>query len=529
MSEIATEIPAGVPTSYDLVPYESHPHASTHVEHLYTIGRLFGMTPPDFRRVRVLELGSAAGGNLIPMALGYPDSRFLGIDLSGREVEHGQRQIADLGLGNIELRQLSIMDVDKSFGAFDYIICHGVYSWVPPAVQDKILAICQEQLAPDGIALVSYNTLPGWNTVRTVREMMLYHAARFVDPTERVRQARQLLDFVREAGGDSNSPYMGMLQQEIDLLRPRPDSYLLHDHLEENNTPIYFHQFIARAREKSLQYLGDSSLASMYAGNLPPATAEKLATVGDIVRQEQYMDFMNNRRFRTTLLCRAAVALDRKLTAARFEPFYWRSLLVPETPGEAVAQASDGNLSFAVPGTSIRLKTGDPVTGAAFQVLSRYRGLPVKPADVVREVVERHGIADTTKIRSALGGAAARLVFAGGIRLHSQGPTWTAEPSQHPMASPLARHQARQLNWLTNQRHEPVRADAVWRVLVQHLDGRHDRPALAERLIDQLRKGELTLQHEGRPVTDAGEIAQRVAAAVDLALGRLAENALLVA
>jgi methyltransferase-like protein len=267
----------------------------------------------------------------------------------------------------------------------------------------------------------------------------------------------------------------------------------------------------------------------MYAGNLPPATAEKLATVGDIVRQEQYMDFMNNRRFRTTLLCRAAVALDRKLTVARLEPFYWRSLLVPETPGEAAGQAPDGSLIFAVPGTSIRLKTDDPVSAAAFQVLSRYRGLPVKPADVVRKVVERHGIADTGKIRSALGGPAARLVFAGGIRLHSQGPTWTAEPSQRPVASPLARHQARSLDWLTNQRHEPVRADAVCRVLVQHLDGRHDRPALAERLIDQLRKGELTLQHEGKQVTDPGELAQRVAAAVDVALGRLAENALLVA
>src|SRR5262245_26957983 len=90
MSKTATETPAEAPTQYDLVPDESHPHATTHIEHLYTLGRLFGMAPPDFRRARVLELGSAAGGNLVPMALGCPDGRFLGIDLSGREIEQGR-------------------------------------------------------------------------------------------------------------------------------------------------------------------------------------------------------------------------------------------------------------------------------------------------------------------------------------------------------------------------------------------------------------------------------------------------------
>jgi len=529
MTEIATKTPAGTPTLYDLVPYESHPHASTHIEHLHTIGRLFGMAPPDFQRARVLELGSAAGGNLIPMALGYPDGRFLGIDLSAREIEHGQRQIADLGLGNIELRHMSILDVGASLGAFDYIICHGVLSWVPPAVQDKILAICQALLAPNGIAVVSYNTLPGWNTVRTAREMMLYHAGHVSDPAERARQARLLLDFIRGAGGDQPSPYMSMLQQEIDILRSRPDSYLLHDHLEENNTPFYFHQFVARARASGLQYLADSALATMYVGNLRPATAEKLAAVGDIVRQEQYMDFMYNRRFRSTLLCRAAVALDRRLDAGRFEQFYWRSLLVPQVPIDEAGEAPNGGLTFGVPGGSFRLQTQSRAGSAAYQVLSGYRGIPVKPSEVISEVVGRYGITNQQEIRVALGESVARLVFAGAIHLHSQGPTWTAKPSQRPTASRLARYQARSLGWLTNQRHEPVKADPVWRILVQHLDGEHDRAMLVDRVIAQIAKGALALQHDGTPVIDPGEIALRVGVSVDAALGRLAENAILVA
>src|SRR5437016_6051459 len=97
-------------TDYDLVPYESCPHPATHIAHLHSIGRLFGLAPADLRRCRVLELGSAAGGNLIPMAIEYPDSDFIGIDLSSREIDDGKRHLANLDLGNIDLRWLSIMD-----------------------------------------------------------------------------------------------------------------------------------------------------------------------------------------------------------------------------------------------------------------------------------------------------------------------------------------------------------------------------------------------------------------------------------
>ena len=85
------------------------------------------------RRCRVLELGCASGGNLIPMAMDFPDSEFLGIDLSARQIEAGKVHLANLKPRNIELRAASIMDVDAGYGQFDYIICHGVFSWVPPA------------------------------------------------------------------------------------------------------------------------------------------------------------------------------------------------------------------------------------------------------------------------------------------------------------------------------------------------------------------------------------------------------------
>jgi cyclopropane fatty-acyl-phospholipid synthase-like methyltransferase len=150
-------------SSYDEVPYSSYPYARTQPDRLCTLGRLFGLVPAEPSQCRVLELGCASGGNLVPMAERAPESRFVGVDLSARQIADGQRMIDALGLSNVELRHGDIAAVDASWGEFDYVICHGVYSWVPPHVQERILAICSEQLAPRGIGYVSYNTYPGWH------------------------------------------------------------------------------------------------------------------------------------------------------------------------------------------------------------------------------------------------------------------------------------------------------------------------------------------------------------------------------
>src|SRR6267142_1438469 len=158
-------------TSYDEVPYDSKAFSETHPDRLATVATLFGMQPADVEHCRVLELGCADGSNLIPMAVGLPESAFAGIDLSPRQVGDGQATIATLGLKNVTLRVGSILDVGADEGIFDYIVCHGVYSWVPPEVQNRILTICNRNLAPNGVAYVSYNTYPGWHVRGMVRDL----------------------------------------------------------------------------------------------------------------------------------------------------------------------------------------------------------------------------------------------------------------------------------------------------------------------------------------------------------------------
>src|SRR4051812_41655243 len=156
------------------------------------------MSPAPVDRCRVLELGCAGGGNLLPMAETLPQSTFFGIDLSPVQIGHGQRIIRALGLTNLRLEAMSILDVPEDFGEFDYIIAHGVYSWVPPAVQQKILDLCAAHLAPQGVAYLSYNTYPGWHLRQMAREMMLYHVAGIESPQESAAQATALVQFIRD-------------------------------------------------------------------------------------------------------------------------------------------------------------------------------------------------------------------------------------------------------------------------------------------------------------------------------------------
>ncbi len=150
-----------VAESYDHTPYAGNPYYYTHPGVMAAYGALYGLCPCDPAQCRVLELGCGDGNNIIPMAYEFPESYFSGIDLSPVQIGIGLKSIDSLGLKNIELFTRSIMDISEADGRFDYIIAHGVYSWVPSEVRKKILDICRSNLSDQGIAYISYNVLPG--------------------------------------------------------------------------------------------------------------------------------------------------------------------------------------------------------------------------------------------------------------------------------------------------------------------------------------------------------------------------------
>src|SRR5262245_44970573 len=348
-------------TAYDEVPYNSYSFPESHPDRMATVAHLFGLKPVSPENCRVLELGAASGGNIAPMAALYPNSQFIGIDLSKRQVDAGKQLYEPLGMKNLELRHNSILDVDDSFGKFDYIICHGVYSWVPNEVQEKIMAICHDNLTENGVAYISYNTLPGWHMRGMIRDMMRYHSMRFKEPAVRIAQARALLDFIaKSVGTGGENPYSALLKVATQFLKQSEDWYLYHEHLEEINAPVYFHQFVERAQKAGLRFLGESMVRQMVPGNYPQEVEQVLQRLApDIIYMEQYMDFLRNRMFRQTLLCLPQHNPQYGLNPDRLPGLHIASPLRPQNAEPDVKTTAQE--TFKMPNMPANVQITDPL------------------------------------------------------------------------------------------------------------------------------------------------------------------------
>src|SRR4051812_3156188 len=267
-------------TSYDALPYLDLTVADTSPDRLAAMAILHGMSPPDPRRCRVLELGCAGGANLFPLAGAMPEAEFVGIDLSARQIESARAAVSILGLDNLAFHAMSLLDIDDDFGTFDYILCHGVFSWVPAPARDKILDIFARHLSPDGVAYLSYNTYPGWHFRGMVREMLKYHSDPVADPSARVGQARALLDFLVQAVPPSEGTYAQVLKEEQAIVAESKDTYIFHEHLEEENHPVYFHELVAHAAAHGLGYIGPARFDTID-DNLPDGVHRTLDLLGN--------------------------------------------------------------------------------------------------------------------------------------------------------------------------------------------------------------------------------------------------------
>ncbi len=518
--------------SYDELPYESYPYSQTHPANLRTIGMLFGMNPVPLENARILELGCAAGNNIIPIAIDYPKATVVGVDLSQVQIEQATKQVEELGLKNITFNHCSIMDITKEFGEFDYIIAHGVLSWIPAEVQEKIFDICNTNLSKNGIAYISYNTLPGWNMVRSIRDMMLYHSQSFQNPLEKVQQSRLLLQFIIDATENTNTPYAQVLRNEAKVLANQPDHYLRHDHIEENNSQFYFHEFIDKIKARKLQYLGDANIPSMYLGNMPTAVVEKLQAVNDIVRTEQYMDFISNRRFRCTLVCHESVKLKRNLANEDVKNFYLSVNLEPEKDLKDInLEDNTETIKFFVNGnTESFISSTSSIMKAILYTFAENKNAPLKLDQVVKLAEEKLKNIDRVQIKNELLNNAMRLVLSGYMTICSEPLNFTNQVASKPKASKLAQYQAERMPglWVTTQKHERLGINLFEKYVIRYLDGKNTNAQIIDKILSHIKKDELTVSQDGEKLTDDNKIKDELAKILDTTLVRLAPCALLV-
>ncbi len=532
-----------IATSYDVVPYPPLAFPYTHPSHLATVARLLGMNPAPANLCRVLELGCASGANLIPMAYAAAQSSFVGIDLSGRQIDEGQQFIREIGLRNATLAQMDICDAGERLAdspPFDYIIAHGIYSWIPDPVKDALLATCRRLLAPEGIAYVSYNCYPGCQARDMLREMTQYHGRKANGPREYAASGREFFAMLRQAMPEGDTAYRAVCRQQIKDLVAVADEVLLHDDLEGDNDPCYFHEFMAHADRHELGYVGDAYFGQMFGLGAEADALEKIRQAGDRRTFEQYLDFLFGRSLRATLLCHANRTPSGELALDGVRQLWASTEAHPvSADGKPIASAdvrleASAAVTFRGPESTVSLTT--PLAKATLLELGGACPRPLGYRELLTGVAGRlksmaPNSAAASDVESADGQLPTLLVewFATRlIELHAFAPPMSVAVVQRPLASAVARYQAAKGWSVTNFFHRRIGLDGdLARQVIVRLDGQHDRQAILSELVEPVVSGKVEARIAGERITDPARIRAMLAERLETCLADLARHGLL--
>ena len=422
----------------------------------------------------MLELGCGDGGNSLAIAQTLPGATVVGVDASASAIARGRALASSAGLANVELRVAEFGAVDSlaDLGPVDYVIAHGVYSWIPPAARGALLELTRRALAPHGIAFVSYNAYPGSYLRDMTRDILAYHLQGVHAPAERLAGAQHLMRSIVSV--DSPTPYARVLREQLQRMLDGSDALLYHDDLAAISTPFYFHEFMEHAAAHGLQFLSEADLADSQLRDVPEGVGELIGSLPpDVVVREQYLDFFSNRAFRQTLIVRAELRLRRGVDDAALEAL---------TLSSPARRSEDG---FVSPDGAV-MRTADPLVAAAMDELCERWPEPLTFEDLLTAAAGRAGAEPVSDER----GRGVRRVLLDAhlahlVLLNTGGASeLSAHPGPRPLASALARAQC--------AAGAPVLStlipgnlpfdDATDRRLLPLLDGTRDRPALAAQL-----------------------------------------------
>jgi 2-polyprenyl-3-methyl-5-hydroxy-6-metoxy-1,4-benzoquinol methylase len=490
--------------TYDDFPYGARPVQATHVDHLFVEARRAGLATRHPSEARVLELGCAEGTNLLPMADRYEGARFVGVDAGVKHIRRATALRDRLGLENVELIGTDILDY-RPDQKFDYIVCHGVLSWVPEEVRERIFAIVRDHLDEHGVAYVSYNVSAGWGVRSQLRRVLRARTRGAVNAHEAVAHVRGLLGLFAD-NPLASSRYAGYLADEARAALGRSDGYLVHEFLAAENVAFACSEVLARAARHALRSVGE-----LTRGKDEDALREVVENITDEAgEREDLLDTLLGRAFRASLFAHSDAVLTPPGPALATAVCFGSAL----SPEERRPSLDPGDTEAFVTPTGERVGVEAPLTKAALLELHAstprvvpFEALVARSEDRLRmrRVLEADQRA-TDAQREALAVDLLELHRLGHVALRASARDVAVEPGPLPRLSSLSRVEARELGWVSDGMHRAHELDGPARHLAGLLDGSRDVPTLASLLRAHLAEVGVVLRDEaGEPLAEERE------------------------
>ncbi|HEY1956931.1 MAG TPA: class I SAM-dependent methyltransferase [Polyangiaceae bacterium] len=418
---------------YDVVPYTNHAYAESHPDRLAVVARLNRFEPPALESARVLEIACGRGGNLIPMAAGMPRATFVGADRSTRQIEEASAVARATGLEHVTFRAADFETIAPS-EPFDYVIAHGLWSWISLDARRALFRVIASVLAPHGIAYVSFNVLPGWYERLAARDYL----RAFATPATAKKALGDLIALV----WPEEAAYKASLARVAARIAETDEAYVTHEYFSSAHHPATVGEFLDEAGAAGLRYLGDAIAQDTALELAPPELFERAAKAG-VRDAQQLVDFARATAFRRALLVRAdaggsfapsldAAALDAMTATSRLRPGH--------APDEVIA----GDLTVQI-------------TDAARPALA-----------AIARAAPRAAAIDPTWSQELFD----LWLVTRAIDLHLHAPPLDDGSATRPRACPVARWHAGRGGPITNRwHHEIVFRDEITRRVLAALDG----------------------------------------------------------
>ncbi len=257
------------------------------------------------------DLGCGPGVTTNLLAAANPAGEFHGIDFNPQHIAFARKIASEGAVRNVQFHETNFEDaLKRQWPQFDYIVLHGVYSWISPRNKANVLQFVQRNLKAGGVLYVSYNTMPGWAALSPFQNFTQEFGSKIQgDSLKKVRDAVGFFQSLKDANAQVFAANANLATHLEGIDRNAPE-YLAHEYLNQDWRPIYCTEMMKDAAGAGLAFVGSATLIdNHWAYILTEAMREQVVKLPTRDLRELVKDYCTNQGFRRDVFIRGGQAL----------------------------------------------------------------------------------------------------------------------------------------------------------------------------------------------------------------------------
>jgi len=279
----------------------------------------------ETKSFKYLELGCGHGLSLLVNAAIYPNATFYGVDYNPEHIAHARAIAKEANLTNIYFYENSfqeIVDTPEFLPEFEYIVFHGIYTWVNDENRDNLVKICKRHLLSGGMVYNSYNTKPGWLTTEPIQQLILRLSNEHIgNSIEKIEKIINQLEDLKNIDMGYFKTFVSDIDFRLNKMNTESKNYTVHEYMHEKWKAFYFPEVCEDMEKAKLNFLCVADISEAYLNDvLPENLSKKILDLKDYKNIELIKDLSFNRAFRRDLYVRG-----RRKKLSNAEKIIWFS------------------------------------------------------------------------------------------------------------------------------------------------------------------------------------------------------------